>query len=73
MHRGIGLLLLFLVVDGAPSLGEITEVPRIAEIIRELNLTRSVTIHVVTFESRNDNLYKILAEVTGGRHAVHGP
>ena len=32
-----------------------------------------VTIHVVTFESRNDNLYKILAEVTGGRHAVHGP
>ena len=64
---------LFLVVDGAPSLGEVTEVPRIAEIIRELNLTRGVTIHVVTFESRNDNLYKILAEVTGGRHAVHGP
>ena len=39
----------------------------------EGKLTRGVTIHVVTFESRNDNLYKILAEVTGGRHAVHGP
>jgi len=64
---------LFLVVDGAPSLGEVTEVPRIAEIVKELNLTRGVTIHVVTFESGDDDLYRILAEVTGGRHAVHGP
>ncbi len=62
----------FLVVDGAPSIGQVTDVPQIAEILAELNLTRRITLHVVTFHTRTREVYKPLVQVMGGRIAVHG-
>jgi HEAT repeat protein len=63
---------LFLVVDGQPSAGEIREGRRIVEVIREVNQTRGVTVHVVVFAEVMRASYEPLARATGGTFAIHG-
>jgi len=61
----------FLLVDGPPSSGEVEEIHRIVEIVGEVNRTRGVVVHVISFDDRVVHLYKALAETTGGRRARH--
>lgn len=62
----------FLVVDGNPDGGAVQQIPRIAEIVAELNRSRGVVVHVVTFSAPMRNAYAGIAEATGGRHASYG-
>jgi hypothetical protein len=62
----------FLVVDGPPEQGEVREVSVLAEIATEVNLTRGIVIHVVTFSSAVRRLLAPLAETAGGKSVVHG-
>jgi len=62
----------FLVVDGNPAGGAVQQIPHIAEIVAELNRSRGVVIHVVTFSDAMRNAYAGIAEATGGRHASYG-
>jgi hypothetical protein len=62
----------FLVVDGNPDGGAAPQIPRIAEIVAELNRSRGVVIHVVTFSAVMRSAYAEIAEATGGRHASYG-
>jgi hypothetical protein len=61
----------FLLVDGPPSSGEVKEIHRIVEILGEVNRTRGVVVHVISFEDRAGHLYQALADATGGRRALH--
>lgn len=61
----------FLLVDGPPSSGEVKEIHRIVEILGEVNRTRGVVVHVISFENRVGHLYGALTKATGGRRALH--
>ena len=63
---------IFLVVDGPPNLGALRELKRIAEVVREINRSRGVTLHVVSFSRETDRMYEGLATENGGRHVIHG-
>lgn len=63
---------IFLVVDGQPTAGEVRDVKRIVEIVREINRGRGVVIHCVAFHEAMRTLYGDLAAATGGTFVVHG-
>lgn len=63
---------IFLVVDGQPTAGEVRDVKRIVEIVREINQSRGVVIHGVAFQEAMRVLYGDLAAATGGTFVVHG-
>ena len=62
----------FLVVDGGPTAGEIREMKRVVEAVSEINESRGVVIHVVTFQESMQALYQGLAAATGGTFVLHG-
>jgi hypothetical protein len=62
---------LYVITDGAPTAGEITDKDEIRRRVREVNGLRKIAIHCVTFGNQNDvDFLRPLAEENGGRH-VH--
>lgn len=60
---------LYVLSDGAPSFGEVTDKDEICRIVREANGLKKVVIHTVTFGDQNDTSFlKKMAEENGGRH-----
>ena len=65
----IGFDTLYILSDGAPSSGEVTDKDEIRRLVRQANLLKRLTIHTITFGDKNDTLFlKALAEENGGRH-----
>lgn len=63
---------IFLVTDGLPTTGEIIDVPKLIDAITELNRTRGVVIHVITFDRIAAQRLKPLAERNGGQCVLRG-
>jgi hypothetical protein len=60
---------LYVLSDGAPSWGEVTDKDEIRRRVRETNALRRITIHCVTFGDKNDtDFLRLMAEENGGRH-----
>jgi HEAT repeat protein len=57
---------IFLVTDGVPTIGKIIEVPKLIRAITEMNKTRGVIIHVITFDKVSGRRLRKLAEDNGG-------
>jgi hypothetical protein len=57
---------IFLVTDGVPTIGKIIEVPKLIRAITEMNKTRGVIIHVITFDKISGRRLRKLAENNGG-------
>lgn len=67
----VGFDTLYVLSDGAPSYGEVTDRDEILKRVRETNSLRRITINCVTFGDKNETEFlKKLAEENGGRH-VH--
>jgi hypothetical protein len=70
-HYDVGFDTLYILSDGAPSHGEITDRDEIRRRVRETNGLRRITINCVTFGDKNETEFlRKLAEENGGRH-VH--
>jgi HEAT repeats/von Willebrand factor type A domain len=68
-YYGAGFDTLYVITDGAPSVGEITDKQEIRRRVREANKLRKLTIQCVTFGDKNDtDFLRPLAEENGGRH-----
>jgi len=63
---------IFLVTDGVPTTGKITEVRKLIDFFTELNRTRGVVIHVVTFDDQAAKKLRPLAERNGGQCVLRG-
>ena len=63
---------IFFVTDGTPTIGEITDVDKLIEFFTELNRTRGVVIHVVTFDKESHRKLRPLAEKNGGQCVLRG-
>jgi hypothetical protein len=62
---------IYVLTDGAPSYGRVTDKDEIRRLVRETNHLKRLTIHAITFGAKNDTEFlKLLAEENGGRH-VH--
>ena len=60
---------LYVLSDGAPSAGAVTDKDEICRIVRESNGLKKVVINTVTFGDQNDTSFlKKMAEENGGRH-----
>ena len=60
---------LYVLSDGAPSYGAVTDKAEICRLVREANGLRKVVIHTVTFGDKNDtDFLRKMAEENGGRH-----
>lgn len=60
---------LYVISDGAPTCGEVTDKEEIRRRVREVNGLRKIAIHCVTFGDKNDtDFLRPLAEENGGRH-----
>lgn len=60
---------LYVLSDGAPSVGAVTDKDEICRIVREANGLKKVVINTVTFGDQNDTSFlKKMAEENGGRH-----
>lgn len=60
---------LYVITDGAPTCGEVTDKDEIRRRVREVNGLRKIAIHCVTFGDQNDtDFLRPLAEENGGRH-----
>ncbi|MCY2957716.1 MAG: HEAT repeat domain-containing protein [Planctomycetota bacterium] len=60
---------LYVITDGAPSCGEVTDKEEIRRRVREANRLRKITLHCITFGNKNDtDFLGPLAEENGGRH-----
>jgi hypothetical protein len=60
---------LYVITDGAPTAGAVTDKLEIRRRVREANQLRKIAIHCVTFGDKNDtDFLKPLAEENGGRH-----
>jgi hypothetical protein len=60
---------LYVLSDGAPSWGEVTDKDEIRRRVRETNALRRITINSVTFGDKNDtDFLRLMAEENGGRH-----
>ena len=65
----IGFDTLYVLSDGAPSSGEVTDKDEIRRLVRQANLLKRLTIHTITFGNENDTVFlRTLAEENGGRH-----
>ncbi|MGE0144859.1 MAG: HEAT repeat domain-containing protein [Planctomycetota bacterium] len=70
-HYALGFDTVYVLSDGAPSYGKVTDKDEIRRRVRESNRLKRLTIHSVTFGDRNDtDFLRLLAEENGGRH-VH--
>ncbi len=60
---------MYVLSDGAPSWGDVTDQDEIRRRVRETNGLRKITIHCVTFGEKNaTDFLRLLAEENGGRH-----
>ncbi len=63
---------IFLVTDGLPTTGEIVEVPKLIREITELNKSRGIVIHVITFDKIAHQQLTPLATQNGGQCVLRG-
>lgn len=62
---------LYVISDGAPTAGEVTDKEEIRRRVRDTNRLRRIAIHCITFGDKNDtDFLRPMAEENGGRH-VH--
>lgn len=70
-YYGLGYDTLYVLSDGAPTTGKITDTEEILRIVRETNGLKRLTINTITFGHLNQLIFlKKLAAQNGGRH-VH--
>lgn len=70
-YYDVGFDTIYVLSDGAPSYGPVTDKDEIRRLVRETNRLKRLTIHAITFGSQNDTEFlRKLAEENGGRH-VH--
>lgn len=68
-YYGAGFDTLYVITDGAPTAGPITDKLEIRKRVREANQLRKISIHCITFGDKNDtDFLGPLAEENGGRH-----
>jgi len=68
-YYGAGFDTLYVITDGAPTAGPITDKVEIRKRVREANNLRKIAIHCITFGDQNDTSFlKPMAEENGGRH-----
>src|SRR5690606_14316793 len=68
-HYALGFDTVYVLSDGAPSYGAVTDKDEIRRLVREANRLKRLTIHCVTFGEKNDtDFLRLLAEENGGRH-----
>ena len=68
-HYALGFDTVYVLSDGAPSYGPVTDKDEIRRLVREANSLKRLTIHAVTFGDKNDtDFLRLLAEENGGRH-----
>jgi HEAT repeat protein len=63
---------IFMVTDGVPTKGQITDVNKLVDAITELNRTKGVVIHVITFDKEEGKKLERLALRNGGQCVVRG-
>ncbi|GAB4156454.1 MAG: hypothetical protein Fur0037_24760 [Planctomycetota bacterium] len=60
---------IYVITDGAPTAGAVTDKDEIRRLVREANRLRRIAVHCVTFGDKNDtDFLRLLAEENGGRH-----
>jgi len=68
-YYAAGFDTLYVITDGAPTAGPVTDKEEIRKRVREANNLRKIAIHCITFGDQNDTAFlKPLAEENGGRH-----
>jgi len=68
-YYAAGFDTLYVITDGAPTAGPVTDKEEIRKRVREANQLRKVAIHCITFGDQNDTAFlKPLAAENGGRH-----
>lgn len=68
-YYGAGFDTLYVISDGAPSAGAITDKDEIRRRVRETNSLRRIAIHCITFGEKNDtDFLGGMATENGGRH-----
>ncbi len=68
-YYAAGFDTLYVITDGAPTAGPVTDKEEIRARVREANQLRKIAIHCITFGDQNDTAFlKPLAEENGGRH-----
>src|SRR5690606_23339967 len=68
-HYALGFDTVYVLSDGAPSFGAVTDKDEIRRLVAESNRLKRLTIHCVTFGEKNDtDFLRLLAEENGGRH-----
>lgn len=68
-YYGAGFDTLYVITDGAPTAGPVTDKQEIRKRVREANGLRKIAIHCITFGDQNDTGFlKPMAEENGGRH-----
>jgi hypothetical protein len=63
---------IFLVTDGVPTTGQITDPPKLCDAITELNAARGMIIHVVVFNEQEARKLGPLATRNGGQCVIRG-
>lgn len=63
---------IFFVTDGVPTKGKVTDVPKLIDQITEMNRSKGVVIHVITFDKEEAKKLAPLAERNGGQCVVRG-
>jgi len=68
-YYAAGFDTLYVITDGAPTAGPVTDKNEIRRAVREANQLRKIAIHCITFGDKNDtDFLKPMAEENGGRH-----
>jgi hypothetical protein len=68
-YYGAGFDTLYVITDGAPTAGPVTDKLEIRKRVREANQLRKIAIHCITFGEKNDTSFLgPMAEENGGRH-----
>ena len=68
-YYAAGFDTMYVITDGAPTVGAIVDKEEIRRRVRETNRLRRIAIHCVTFGAKNDtDFLGPLAEENGGRH-----
>jgi len=63
---------IFFVTDGVPTIGKVTDVPKLIDTVTDFNKTRGVTIHVIVFDVQEAKKLGPLATRNGGQCVVRG-
>lgn len=68
-YYAAGFDTLYVISDGAPSAGAVTDKEEIRRLVRETNNLRKITINCITMGQQNDTEFlRLMAEENGGRH-----